>query len=220
MRNLLLTIIAATLVAACAHSNTEMPSRCETCQGLETGNLIFVRDTNGMGSAIEQSTGQYTHVAIVVCEGDSAMIYEAVPDKGVICRTFDNFAAELMEELDPENKGCFGDFASMYRMEVEYDTIGLISRLNQRLGQEYDKAFLPDNGKLYCSELIYECMLDKQGRHIFEAKPMNFKAADGSMPKYWETHFRKLSMPIPQDTLGTNPTDMSKSSEVSLIKIE
>ena len=220
MRNLLLTIIAATLVAACAHCNTEMPSRSETCQGLETGNLIFVRDTNGMGSAIEQSTGQYTHVAIVVCEGDSAMIYEALPDKGVICRTFNSFAAELMEELDPENTSCFLDFASLYRMEVEFDTTGLISRLNQRLGQEYDEAFLPDNGKLYCSELIYECMLDKQGRHIFEAKPMNFKAADGSMPKYWETHFRKLNMPIPQDTLGTNPTDMSKSSEVSLIKIE
>ena len=41
---------------------------------LQSGDLLFVRDTSGMGQAVQQTTGQYTHVALVERCGDSLFI--------------------------------------------------------------------------------------------------------------------------------------------------
>ena len=52
----------------------------------------------------------------------------------------------------------------------------------------------------------------RQGdRHLFEAKPMNWRNADGELPKYWVKHFKKLKKPVPEGVMGTNPTDLSRS---------
>lgn len=37
---------------------------------------------------------------------------------------------------------------------------------------------------------------------------MNFRDSDGTFPQWWVEHFAALGMPVPQDTLGTNPQDM------------
>lgn len=48
-------------------------------------------------------------------------------------------------------------------------------------------------------------------RHLFEAKPMNWRNADGKLPKYWKNHFKRLKMPVPEGVMGTNPTELSRS---------
>ena len=94
----------------------------------------------------------------------------------------------------------------------------VLIRARSFVGQPYDNAFLPDNGALYCSELIYECFLDDDiyesgsDRHLFKAAPMNWRDADGNLPQYWVKHFKKLKMPVPEGVMGTNPTDLSQSS--------
>ena len=50
---------------------------------LQSGDLIFVRDTSGMGLAVQQTTGQYTHVALVERSGDTLFIIDATPTLGV-----------------------------------------------------------------------------------------------------------------------------------------
>jgi uncharacterized protein YycO len=165
---------------------------------LQSGDLIFVRDTSGMGSAVQQTTGQYTHVALVERSGDTLFIIDATPTLGVSRRHL----SPLTFHLSP---------CDVYRLTISFDTAAVITRAHSFLGQPYDNAFMHDNGALYCSELIYECFLDSAGNHLFEAIPMNWRAPDGTIPQYWLDHFNKLNTPIPEDLPGTNPTAISRS---------
>lgn len=177
--------------------------------GLHTGDLIFVRDTAGMGAAVMESTGNFSHVAIVVCPRywEQTMVYEAVPGKGVT-RT------ELSAWLEDQgaNTAMLGSPAQnrlvSRRLATEFDTTQLLLRLNYALGAPYDPYFAANNGLYYCSELVESCFVRPNGRRIFETKPMNFRAADGSMPKFWVEWFSKLGCPIPEGQPGTNPTDL------------
>ena len=165
---------------------------------LQSGDLIFVRDTSGMGLAVQQTTGQYTHVALVERSGDSLYIIDATPTLGVSRRHL----SPLTFHLSP---------CDVYRLTISFDTAAVISRAHNFLGQPYDDAFMHDNGALYCSELIYECYLDSLCRHLFDAVPMNWRTPDGTIPAYWIDHFKRLNAPIPEGLPGTNPTSLSLS---------
>ncbi|MBP5548302.1 MAG: hypothetical protein J6X58_05390 [Bacteroidales bacterium] len=166
---------------------------------LQSGDLLFFTGgRNEMDNAITASTGNYTHVAMVERDStDRVWIIDSSPSHGV--------RRTLLSEWH-----C--DVFDLYRLAVPFDTAAVVARAHSFLGQPYDDCFLPNNGKLYCSELIYECFLDAAGNHLFEAKPMNWRDANGDLPKYWKKHFRKLGMKVPEGVLGTNPTDLSRSS--------
>ena len=163
-------------------------------QSLMPGDLLFYEDTAGMGAAVRQSTGRYTHVAMVAEVGDTVYIIDATTRRGVARRP-------LLRSPYP----------AVYRLAIPFDTVGAIRRAEAMVGQPYDDWFQHDNGRLYCSELIYECYLDSAGNHLFEAQPMNFLAPDGTLPPYWQTHFSALGIEVPQGQPGTNPTDLSRS---------
>lgn len=174
---------------------------------LQSGDLLFVSSKwyeSDMEQAIKASTGQYSHVALV--EVDSlgmVWVIEATPRDGVKRKTFNRFESD--NDID-----MFGSF-DIYRFSIPFDTATVIARAKSHLGQPYDDTFLPNNGALYCSELIYECFLDAAGKHLFEAKPMNWRDKEGNLPKYWEKHFTELGVPVPEGVPGTNPTDISRS---------
>jgi uncharacterized protein YycO len=153
-----------------------------------------------MEKAISSSTGEYTHVAIVEVDSTGQVwIIEASGDNGV--------------HRVPYNKWSYCTFGafSAYRLNVPFDTAAVIARAKSFLGQPYDDSFLPNNGQMYCSELVYEAYLDAAGNHLFKNQPMNFRDKRGKMPRYWKKHFRKLGIAIPEGVPGTNPSDMSKS---------
>ena len=89
-----------------------------------------------------------------------------------------------------------------------------IERAKTFLGQPYDSLFLPDNGAMYCSELVRESFLSARGEYLLEDKPMNFKGPDGEYPLYWKNLFEGLGMDVPQGVPGTNPHDMSNSPKL------
>ena len=165
---------------------------------LRSGDLLFVSDTSGMGLAIQQTTGKYTHVAIVERDGDSLFIIDATRKRGVARRPIEKSFAYKMPTV-------------AYRLNVPFDTAAIIARAKSFIGQLYDDSFLPDNGMMYCSELVYEAYLDNDGKHLFNSQPMNFRDKRGRLPRYWRRHFHKLGIPVPEGVPGTNPTDMSKS---------
>ena len=173
---------------------------------LRPGDLLFFRDTEGMGAAVKESTGQYTHVALVESVGDTVWIIDATPAHGVSRRPY------ILSYNDKQSvPDIFRPYAATYDMD------SVLTRARSYIGQPYDKAFLPDNGALYCSELIYECFLEDYSyesgtdRHLFKAGPMNWRDANGNLPKYWVKHFKKLKMAVPEGVMGTNPTDLSRS---------
>lgn len=91
-----------------------------------------------------------------------------------------------------------------------------VERAKTFLGQPYDRSLLPDNGKVYCSELVWESYMDGDGA-IFEARPMNFRASGGTMPIYWTEHFAALGEAIPEGVPGTNPDNMSREGAIVIV---
>lgn len=160
---------------------------------LQSGDLLFVSDTSGMGQAVKASTGNYTHVALVEREGDSLFIIDATQKRGVARRPIENTFANKMP-------------VEVYRLTIPFDTAAVIARAKSLLGKPYDNAFLPDNDAYYCSELIQEAF-----GNLFESKPMNWRDTDGNLPEYWQKHFKELGIHVPEGVPGTNPTDLSRS---------
>lgn len=189
----------------------------------ETGNLIFIYDTAGMGSAIQSATAwdtlrpAYTHVAITECTDSGVFVIDATPASGVARRPLNDF---ILSVYDTNSAYSFVGMADYYYVAVPYDTAFLIERMHSLIGQPYDPYFLPNNGRLYCSELVQECFIDQKGHHLFPSKPMNFYASDGTLPAYWQHHFDSLGVSVPQDMPGTNPTDMSHSPILHSFRIE
>ena len=220
----MLTIAIFFLVLSCQQHRALscIPLTSDLCD-FHTGDLIFVCDTTGMGSAIQSSTGDkkdqhvFTHVAIAECSDSGIYVIDATPRLGVSRRTLGEFILSVTGG-DPDRP--FTQYAYYYQVAVPFDTLLLQRRLKSFVGQPYDHYFMPNNGRMYCSELVYECFFDCNGHHLFPMKPMNFKAADGSMPRYWQEHFGRLGTAIPQDMPGTNPNDMSKSPILRPFKIE
>ncbi len=93
------------------------------------------------------------------------------------------------------------------------DTAGIaasVARARKALGASYDYSFLPDNGRYYCSELVYDHYRRPDGTRIFPARPMNFRAADGTLPRYWQELFERRGEAVPEGVPGTNPNDMAR----------
>ena len=220
----LLVILSCFLGLSCQHQRAlpVIPLTTDYCE-FHTGDLIFVCDTAGMGSAIQSSTGGkkdqhvFTHVTITECTDSGIYVIDATPRLGVSRRTLGEFILSVTGG-DPDRP--FTQYAYYYQVDVPFDTLQLEKRLHAFVGLPYDPYFMPDNGRMYCSELVYECFFDCNGHHLFPVKPMNFKAADGSMPLYWQEHFGQLGTAIPQDMPGTNPNDMSKSPILRPFKLE
>ncbi len=162
---------------------------------LMPGDLLFYVDTEGMGAAVKESTGIYTHVALVVEVGDTAWIVDATQRYGVSRRPF---LRRLESSVKP--------YPDIYRLTVPFDTAAVIARATALVGKPYDNAFLPDNDAYYCSELI-QAAFDT----LFLSQPMNWRDKEGNLPEYWVKHFKELGMPVPEGVPGTNPTDLSRS---------
>ena len=174
--------------------------RAQGPKRLQAGDLLFYVDTEGMGAAVRESTGSYTHVALVAEVGDTVWIIDATQRYGVSRRP-----------LTRRPESSVRPYPDVYRLAIPFDTADVILRARRLIGQPYDNAFLPDNGMMYCSELVYECYRDGDGNPLFEARPMNWRAPDGTMPRYWTEHFQQLGVPIPEGVPGTNPTDLARS---------
>lgn len=211
---LLLLIPAFSTLSA----QTTMGDTSPSLPDFHMGDLLFISDTTGMGSAIEQSTGHYTHVAIVVRENNCCMVYEALPKKGVIKTEYRQWKKALYQDFSITTTH-LSKYITCRRSTLPFDTLRLMDKLNEYLGLPYDEYFLPNNGRMYCSELVYNCFYNEQGTTIFRAKPMNFKSSDGSFPLYWQQHFQQLGVEIPQGVLGTNPNDQYNSPFLQNIEL-
>lgn len=93
------------------------------------------------------------------------------------------------------------------------DTAGIaaaVRRARSFLGLPYDYSFRPGREKLYCSELVWESYRAEDGTPLFTARPMNFRAADGTLPQFWADLFDQLGEQVPEGLPGTNPNDMAR----------
>lgn len=157
-----------------------------------------ITDVSAMRDSIK-----FAHVGIIFIDHGQPYVIEAVPKGGVTVTPLESY---LSEALTIDGK----PGVVIKRVIRDFPAKQAIETAKSFLGQEYDWDFLPDNGKIYCSELVYESFTDFEGRKLFQARPMNFRNAEGDIPDYWTELFRKLGTDVPQGVPGTNPQDMSQ----------
>ena len=209
MKNIFLLILL--LAASCARP------------ALRSGDLVFVglpsdynSDTSSMSSGITAATGSaegtnYIHTGILEVQGDSVWIIDATIKRGVAREPLDTFLVDFTLRD--------GSLPLLEVMRFKKGPRDIVEKAKKFIGQPYDVYFLPDNGAMYCTELVRESYLDGAGAPILEDAPMNFRAQDGEFPPYWVKLFSSLGVEIPQDVPGTNPQDMRQSPLLKKIDI-
>ena len=184
----------------------------------QTGDLVFVglppESTSGqdtMQGAIAAATHDgnqlnLIHVAILeVDDKDSLWVIDVTLTHPVKRDSLGGFLKEFTRR-----DGTLPEMLVM-RLKDPSHAKEHVERVKSFIGQPYDYAFQPDNGAMYCSELVYYSYLKPDGTPIFDCYPMNFKNDDGEFPPYWVRLFERIHTPIPQDVMGTNPQAMYKS---------
>ena len=154
---------------------------------LENGDLILVKDSSDIGQAIQESTGNYSHVAIFL----DGFIYHATTEGGVIVQSpEDFFEAERIYDL--------------YRY-AEIDCTEVKKRAESHLGAPYNASFYPDGDGFYCSQFIADIL------PIFETIPMKFGDDTQEISDFWSEYYRELGLPVPLNQPGTNPSQLATS---------
>jgi len=198
-----LPIFFSVLVFACAPAKEE----------IKTGDLFFVGipgdysiEEDSMDAAIIESTVSdelnLIHAGILEVADDGVWVIDATLKYGVDRHPLDT----MLRQFTLKN----GDMPTFIvkRLRRGYGP-EFLDNAKALCGLPYDDAFLPDNGKFYCTELIRESYRDSDGEYIFPQKPMNWKNSEGEIPVYWTELFGLLGMDVPQDVPGTNPHDMA-----------
>ena len=202
-------IYIATLWAAFACTASEPEIR--------TGDLLFeVGATSEMSGAITAATGDdsplnFTHVGIAITCEEADSVLEATSNGGVRMTSLDEFL---------KNASRINDRPAVVAMRLSDTTVvaASVARARSFRGLPYDYSYRPNNAKMYCSELVWECFLAADdSTHLFRSRPMTFRAADGSMPDYWTRHFAALGMAVPEGVAGTNPNDMAEDPAVRIV---
>ena len=154
---------------------------------LENGDLIFVKDDSDIGQAIQESTGQYSHVAIFL----DGQVYHATVEGGVLAQS-----PEVFFEA--------GKVYDRYHYE-QIDCAEVKKRAESLLGAPYNASFYPDGDGFYCSQFVAEIL------PIFETIPMKFGDDTQEISDFWREYYRELGLPVPLNQPGTNPSQLAVS---------
>ncbi|MCM1503770.1 MAG: hypothetical protein NC127_01040 [Muribaculum sp.] len=201
-------LVSAILFTECAFHN----SRKDYVP--QNGDLAFqISETSEFVKAITDASAQrdslkFAHVGIIVVDNGENYVLEATPEGGVKLTDLTQYLSES------EKIGGKPGVVIKRVTDRDFPIEEAVERAKSYMGQEYDWTFLPDNGKMYCSELVYESFIDGVGNHLFKASPMNFRDSNGDFPHYWTELFDRLGIEIPQGVSGTNPQDLSNETSL------
>ena len=188
-------------------------------ESLRSGDLIFqVEGQSDFSKAISESTTlgdslNFVHVGIIEVTENGINVIEASPEAGVRAIPLQSFLKDIPEKQLKSS-------IVVKRLDIEFPVETVIKKARSHIGEPYDWWYLPDNGKMYCSELVYESYINEDGSKIFKAKPMNFLSPDGSMPEFWVKLFEGLDCEIPQGEEGTNPNDLSADKKLKEVQLD
>ena len=154
---------------------------------LENGDLIFVKDDSDIGQAIQESTGNYSHVAIFL----DGQVYHATVEGGVLAQSPEEFFED----------GKVYDLYSYPKIDIQKVKKGA----DQHLGAPYNFSFYPDSDAFYCSQYIADIL------PIFETIPMKFGDNIQEISDFWREYYQKLELPVPLNQPGTNPSQLAVS---------
>lgn len=218
MKRLIFAVALLFIAFACQNA----PHRLSAPGEIKTGDLLFVGipadyslDESEMDGAIGAATGNgglnLIHTAILEVDKDTTWIIDATIKYGVHRHPLDTMFKQFTLK-----DGSQPTYIVM-RLKHSRHAASYVENAKAFLGLPYDVAFLPDNGALYCTELVRESYCTRKGDYLFENRPMNFRNADGEFPLYWQQLFALIGQEIPQGVPGTNPQEMAASTVLKTV---
>lgn len=181
---------------------------------LKTGDLIFQdMDCGPLCDAIEAVTEGYdshdfSHMGLVYIQKDTIYIIEAAGTK-VRLNPLSSFSKNTRKPM------YVGRLKSKYQKLIP----AAIAFSLQQMGVPYDEEYVYDNGKYYCSELIYDAFKSaNKNKPFFQLFPMTYKkpGTDDFFPA-WKTYYEEIGKEIPEGKPGCNPGGMSTSDKLTII---
>jgi len=183
----------------------------------KNGDLLFQNlDCGPLCDAIENATFndknyKISHVGIILIEKDSIYVIEA----------FNKVDKTPLQKFLNRSKTALNKPRVVHaRLKKEYQKYipTFLKRLKLQIGKAYDTEFKLYNDKFYCSELIYETLLDDNKKPLFKVKPMTFKnKRTKKFDQAWISYFKKQQIPIPEGKLGCNPADYMQSNLINIL---
>lgn len=173
---------------------------------LKSADLIFQLETpSDFSQAISAATSsqdsiKIIHVGIIEVNDSATFVIEASPEAGVREISLEEFI--LGSKTSEKNN------LIVKRLSIDFPVEETLKKAKSFIGQPYDWYYLPDNGRMYCSELVEQSYKDLNGCPVFPTVAMNFKDSEGNFPQFWIDLFSQLKMEVPQGVPGTNPQDI------------
>ena len=185
---------------------------------LKNGDLIFQNlDCGALCDAIESVTEGYkgiplSHVGIIEIKKKRILIIEAIGSK-VHKTPIDIFLKRIVDSLG-RPKIIIGRLLPNYAKLLPKALLFC----NKKINVPYDDAFLPNNGKYYCSELLYDAFkYANQGIPFFALFPMTYKnKITSNFFKAWVDYFEALKMTIPEGIDGCNPASIANDVKIEI----
>ena len=186
---------------------------------LKEGDLLFQNLNCGpLCDAIEAVTSgignkNFSHCAMIISVNDTLKVIEAIGDMVQI-----NSLYHFFKRSNDTNKVVN---ITVGRLNKNYTALipDAVRNAKKFVGEPYDNEFLLNNGKLYCSELIYEAFKEANGNaDFFLPEPMTFKqpGKDVFFP-VWIDYYKDLGLDIPEGKPGLNPGSISRSEKITII---
>lgn len=213
----LVLLIISVAFFACTTKNSK---------AVQTGDLLFVdlqldytfKDSvNGHPYTIHKiQNGEevnYIHVAILeVDANDSLWIIDATLKNNVARYPFSTFLKNFTLKD--------GSYPRMELMRLKNNrhAADFVENAKKQIGKVYDVDMRENNGKLYCSELVRVSYVS-HGDTIFGHDPIDFRAADGTIPTYWTEFFGMIGKPLPQGNRGILPNAMIKDKSLEKVAV-
>ncbi|NBL64627.1 hypothetical protein GV828_05360 [Flavobacterium sp. NST-5] len=181
---------------------------------LKTGDLIFQdMDCGPLCDAIEAVTQGYqdndfSHMGLVLKKNDSIFIIEAA-GSAVRLTPLEKFSKNTKKPM------FIGRVKKKYQKLIP-ETIDFSLA---QMGVPYDDDYVYDNGKYYCSELIYDAFKKANNdKPFFQLFPMTYKKP-GTTEFFpaWVDYYKTIGSEIPEGKPGCNPGGMSTSNKIKIL---
>lgn len=181
---------------------------------LKNGDLLFINiNCGGMCDAINAVTQGYknndfNHMGLVFSQNNKDFyVYEAI-GSAVVKTPLNNFLAYTNETV----------YVGTLKRKHASLIPDAVTFCEDQLGVPYDDDFLYDNGKYYCSELIYDAFkFANNNQPFFKLFPMTYKEpGSNNFFPVWIKHFANQQIEIPEGKPGCNPGGMSLDKKIKL----
>jgi Permuted papain-like amidase enzyme, YaeF/YiiX, C92 family len=208
------SVMVVVLCGACrTHHTATSVLVAQTPPQLHEGDLLFQDlDCGPLCDAIEAVTEgvngkDFSHVGIAAKVNGRMMVVEAI---GTEVHAIDQDAFFLRSDKVVVGRP-LRSLRSVAR-RAAHEAIAFI-------GTPYDDAFLPDNDKLYCSELV--ALSYERANHntpFFATPSMTFKdPRTGAYFPAWVEYYAELHLPVPEGLPGCNPGGLSREPSLKIV---